>query len=141
MKHLLFFLFTIFFTLNIEAQDFKSIMKYNIKGIIVNNTLVCPLNGFNHGTIDYGIYKERGFYFAITNDNAKFGNNVLILESVDHKKWSENDIKGLEYSLVELGKSNNVVTKAKFWENEDGTIYLMLITDKVNLTYILATTK
>lgn len=98
-----------------EDQGFNSIMKFDIKGIAVNGTFACDLNGFTHGSIDYGIYNNRGYYFAIINDNAIFGSNITIFESVSHGSFTaEAGWTGRQYDLVEMEGSKDIV-KAKFW--------------------------
>ena len=37
--------------------DFETLVKYDIKGMSADNTIVLDFNGFTYGTIDYGIYK------------------------------------------------------------------------------------
>ena len=34
------------------------------------------------GKIDYGVYKQRGYYFAITMNNAAFGEGITIFVKV-----------------------------------------------------------
>lgn len=143
MKRIIFtFLITTAFIWNIEAKctfsfvnnvtqtdNFKTLMMYDIKGISVNNTLICPLNGFNHGVVDYGTYKQRGFYFAIRLDNAALGEGIVILETIDFEPLNDSKIKGMNCTLKEIGKNNNETFKGRFIENkEDGMIYLFITT-------------
>lgn len=100
-------------------------MKYDIKGISINNNMLCPLNGFTHGTIDYGVYKQRGFYFAINNDNAVLGTNFMIFETVDFEKIEDEKIKGMTCRLVQMGSEDYSIIKARFWEGDDW-VYLAL---------------
>ena len=126
------FFIILFYSLTCMAQEneFKSLMKYDVKGISINDKLVCPINGFIHGTIDYGIYKQRGFYFAVTNDNAVLGNNIMLLETVDFENFDGKTGKGMNCSLVQMGYSQNGTFKGRFWEKE-GVVYF-LFTDKVD---------
>lgn len=54
-------------------SNFKSLMKYDIYAITFNDKAICEPNGFIYGFVDYGIYKSRGFYFGIQNDNLCVG--------------------------------------------------------------------
>lgn len=139
---LLIFFIALFPTSNAIGQTnkFNTLQKYDIKGISINDTFICDLNGFTHGTIDYGIYKQRGFYFAIKHDNAKLGNNISILESISHSNFTTDaGFKGIQYDLIELGNNNNIL-KAKFWETKD-FVYFMLTSNqngqKIEMVYIL----
>lgn len=123
-------------------NKFKTLMRYDIKGISVNNNLVCPLNGFNHGTIDYGIYKQRGFYFAIKFDNAVFGEGITILETVDFKNFNNANNKGMEFTLKEISGMDNDVCTGYFMETkEEGIIYLSITKEvegkEITMMYIM----
>lgn len=112
-----------------QSNNFKSLMRYDIKGISINGKLVCPFNGFIHGTLDYGIYKQRGFYFALTNDNAVFGNNLMLFETVSFENFDNEKGKGMDCTLVQMDYGQNGTVKARFWEKDD--IVYFTITDKV----------
>lgn len=123
-----------------QNKSFDSLKKYDIKGIAVNGTLICDLNGFNHGTIDYGIYKGRGFYFAVRHNNAKLGENIMIFESITHSTFTADaGWKGNQYDLIQLGKYEEQY-KSKFWEAGD-FIYFTLASqlngEEVEMLYIL----
>ena len=130
------------YPLSSNAQNYyRSIQKYDIKGIAVNGTLLCKLNGFNHGFIDYGIYKDRSFYFAIQHDNAVLGNNIMILESIDFRVTNtEKGSKTNEYELVEMGKGVSNKVKATFWEAGDFVYFAFASKyggQDMEMTYIL----
>ena len=133
----------IFCIVNCVAQNnFKTLMTYDIKGISVNNKLICPLNGFNHGTVDYGIYKQRGLYFAITFDNAVLGEGVMLLEVVDFENFDKPMIKGMNCTLIEMNKANSKTFKGSFIESKKEGIVQLILDDKVNgqdvvMTYIM----
>ena len=42
----------------------KTLVKYDIKGMSADNTIVLDFNGFTYGTIDYGIYKKERILFC-----------------------------------------------------------------------------
>lgn len=123
-----------------QNKSFDSIKKYDIKGIAVNGTLICDLNGFNHGTIDYGIYKGRSFYFAVFHNNAKLGENVLIFESINHSTFkTDAGWKGNQYDLIPLGEYEEHY-ESKFWEAGDFVYFLLasqLNGEEVEMLYIL----
>lgn len=132
-------------SLNSTAQNtFNTLMKYDIKGISLNGKLICPLNGFNHGTVDYGVYKQRGFYFAITLDNAVLGNGIMILETIDFENFDNPTSKGMKCTLKQLSGTNSKIYESSFMEvKKEGMIYLST-TDKINgqdvtITYIMIT--
>lgn len=128
----MFFLIILFCSLSCIAQEnsFNSLMRYDVKGISINDKLVCPINGFIHGTIDYGIYKQRGFYFVVTNDNAILGNNMMLLETVNFENFDGEQGKGMSCTLVQMGYAQNGTLKGQFWEKE-GVVYLS-ITNKMD---------
>lgn len=102
-------------------------MTYDIKSISLDNKSVCPFNGFNHGTVDYGIYKQRGYYFAITYDNAVFGEGMTIFETVNFEYFDTLDNKGMECTLKELNEMNRELYKGAFFETkETGTTHLSI---------------
>lgn len=111
-----------------QSKNFKSLKKYDIKGISINGELVCPLNGFTHGTLDYGIYKQRGFYFALTNDNAVLGNNMMLFETISFENFNNNKGKGMDCTLVQMDYPNGAF-KAQFWEKDNITYFSF--TDKI----------
>lgn len=112
-----------------QSNNFKSLMKYDVKGISINGKLICPLNGFTYGTLDYGIYKQRGFYFALTNDNAVLGNNMMLFETVSFENFDDEKGKGMDCTLVQMDDTRSKTVKARFWEKDD--IIYFAITDKV----------
>lgn len=143
MRTLLFVITLVTCIFDSKAQEtFKSLMKYDIKGISVNDKLICPLNGFNHGTVDYGVYKQRGFYFAVTLDNAVLGHSISIFETIDFENIDNLKKKGMKCTLKQLGDVDCQTYNCSFVElKEDGIIYLSM-TGKVNnqdisLTYIM----
>ena len=137
---LLFVMMSTFSNIMAQNQSFNSLKKYDIKGIAVNGSLICDLNGFNHGTIDYGIYKERGFYFAVRHNNAKLGENILIFESINHSIFTADaGWKGNQYDLIRLGNYEEKY-KSKFWEAGDFVYFTLahqLNGEEVEMLYIL----
>ena len=129
-----------FSTIVAQNNSFNRLMRYDIKGIAVNETFICDLNGFNHGKIDYGIYKERGFYFAIFHDNAQLGENVIIFESTNHSTLTTNEgLKIIQYDLIQLD-DNSERCKAKFWEDNDVVYFLLIYQmngEEVGMLYVL----
>ncbi|MBP1616747.1 MAG: hypothetical protein H6Q14_574 [Bacteroidetes bacterium] len=146
-RAIMFLSFLILSFVNCIAQEkFKTLMEYNIKGISINDKLVCPVNGFDYGTIDYGIYKDRGFYFAIQMDNAVFGESITILETIDHESFNNSAGKGMNCTLKDLDNINSETSKGRFIENkEDGIIYLFITTKikgkEATITYIITSKK
>ena len=90
------------------------------------------------GVVDYGIYKSRGFYFGIQNDNAVFGNSITLLESTSHKVTTEKNIKINTYQLVDMNTRNSYY-KCRFWEiNKLVYLTLQKIGERDILTYVLS---
>ena len=139
---LLVFCLLSFLPINIYSQTkkFNCLMNYDIKGISINNKMICPLNGFTHGTVDYGVYKQRGFYFAINNDNAVLGTNLLLLETVNFENFDDKRGKGMDCTLVQMGYEQQSTIKGRFWEKDD-LVYLSLIQkqegEDVTMVYIM----
>ena len=121
-----------------QAKTFKSLMKYDIYAITFNDKAVCEPNGFTYGFVDYGIYKSRGFYFGIQNDNAVFGNSIALLESTSHKVTTEKNIKINTYQLVDMNTRNSYY-KCRFWKiNKLVYLTLQKIGERDILTYVLS---
>ena len=113
-------------------------MKYDIYAITFNDKAVCEPNGFTYGFVDYGIYKSRGFYFGIQNDNAVFGNSITLLESTSHKVTTEKNIKINTYQLVDMNTRNSYY-KCRFWKiNKLVYLTLQKIGERDILTYVLS---
>ena len=121
-----------------QSSNFKSLMKYDIYAILYNNTAICEPNGFTYGFVDYGVYKSRGFYFGIQNDNAVLGNSISLFESTSHKVIIEKNVKINTYQLVDMNNRNSYC-KCRFWESK-GMVYLTLQNygEKNVLTYVLS---
>ncbi|MDE6191657.1 MAG: hypothetical protein K2G47_08570 [Muribaculum sp.] len=102
-----------------QSNNFNRLMRYDIKGISINGNLICPINGFTHGILDYGIYKQRGYYFALRHDNALLGNNMLLFETVSFENFDNENGKGMDCELVQIGFNKEETIKARFWEADD----------------------
>lgn len=123
-----------------QTNTFKSIMRYDIKGIAVNGQLICPINGFTHGTIDYGIYKQRGYYFAVTHDNAALGNNMMLIEVIDYENFNDNRGMGKKCTMIQMGYPESGIFKGQFWEKEEVVYFTFsskLTGKEVTMLYIM----
>ena len=108
-------------------MSFNTLIEYDIKGICYDNKIICPFNGFNHGKIDYGVYKQRGYYFAITMNNAVFGEGITILETVSFNRFDKGGDKGIECTLKEIEPTKPQKYKGIFVEkNKDGMAMLSI---------------
>lgn len=109
--------------------SFKSLIKYDIKGICFDNKTICPFNGLNHGKIDYGMYGSRGYYFAITMNNAVFGEGITIFETVSFDCFNKRGDKGMECTLKDIDPAKSARYKGVFVEkNKDGMAMLSITT-------------
>lgn len=88
--------FILMFSLYSESysqNNFTFLKEYKIIGIGVQYDSqplkwVCHLNGFVHGRMDYGIYKQRGYFFAVTLDNALMGEGVMMFETISFNDFT-----------------------------------------------------
>lgn len=107
--------------------DFETLVKYDIKGMSADNTIVLDFNGFTYGTIDYGIYKRRGYYFVIINDNA-IAEGITMFEVIKFDRFNENGDKGMRCVLKQMGESEGTfqATFVERSENNQGIGFFII---------------
>lgn len=128
LKKALITIFVILFNLSfVYGQNkFNSLCVYSIKGVLVGNTQVCELNGFNYGIIDYGIYKDTAFYFVVNFDCVQFGQKTIMFKSVSHEITDVKGVKKIKYALVESSNPDQKIIEAMFWKGNDSFSYFVL---------------
>ena len=146
MKRLLFAVFgllAIFIFYKVSAQEiikFKSLTKYNIIAIYVNGQELCKNNGtFTYGTLDYGVYKNRSYYFAINNNNYIYeGLSLYETTTYDYinQNISQNNISGKVKSMASESEPSlyNFVFMDK---NESGLSLFCITIQDVEIVYFL----
>lgn len=121
--------------------DFETLVKYDIKGMSADNTIVLDFNGFTYGTIDYGIYKRRGYYFVIINDNA-IAEGITMFEVIKFDRFNENGDKGMRCVLKQMGESEGTfqATFVERSENNQGIGFFIIEMngEEHTLMYILS---
>ena len=129
-----------------SPSDFESLIKYDIKSMCIDNTILLDFNGFTYGTVDYGIYKRRGYYFVIVNNNA-IAEGMTMLEVIKFDYFTESGDKGMRCVLKQMGESEGSfqATFIERSENNQGLRYFIiqnLIDGKEHtLMYILSPQK
>lgn len=109
-----------------------------------DNTIVLDFNGFTYGTIDYGIYKRRGYYFVIINDNA-IAEGITMFEVIKFDRFNENGDKGMRCVLKQMGESEGTfqATFVERSENNQGIGFFIIEMngEEHTLMYILSPQK
>ena len=119
-----------------SQNNFTPLEEYKIIGIGVTYDSqpfkwVCQLNGTVYGRMDYGIYKQRGYFFAITFDNALMGEGVMMFETLSFNDFTtiqDNNSKniGINGKLKEMDY-NNIVDFSFYNNTTDANTYFLSI--------------
>lgn len=101
---------------------------------------ICQLNGFVYGRMDYGIYKQRGYFFAVTLDNALMGEGVMMFETVSFNDFTaiqSNNSKniGIKGRLKQMDY-NNIVDFSFYRNTTDINTYFLSIAQPYQGQYV-----
>lgn len=128
-----------------SQNNFTPLKEYKIIGIGVQYDSqpfkwICQLNGFVYGRMDYGIYKQRGYYFAVTFDNALLGEGVMIYETLtfdDFANIQTNNSKniGIKGRLKQIDY-NNIVDFSFYQNTTDVNTYFLSIGQQYQGQYV-----
>ena len=128
-----------------SQNNFTPLDEYKIIGIGVQYDShpfkwVCQLNGFVYGMVEYGIYKQRGYFFAVTFDNAIMGEGVMMFETLSFNDFTtikDNNSKniGIKGKLKQMDY-NNIVDFSFYQNTTDANTYFLSIGEPYQGQYV-----